>query len=240
MALRKPLYQSPEFSPDQIEAILFDLDGTLVDTDDLAVERISRRLSPFLGRRAAPVTRWLLMQAETPGNSLITLLDMLHLDHKLRGLVDRLGRWRGVYPAKEFRLIPGVKNMVLALQPHYRMALVTTRTRYHIEEFLFRFPAIGTALEVSCGAQDTRRLKPHPEPVLLAARELGAPPERCLMVGDTTVDIRSGRRAGAWTAGVLCGFGRRHELARAGAHLILANTADLLMVLNDKAPSFLE
>jgi phosphoglycolate phosphatase len=47
------------------------------------------------------------------------------------------------------------------------------------------------------------------------------------MVGDTQVDILAGRRAGAQTAGVLCGFGRRADLEKAGADAILETTADL-------------
>jgi N-acetyl-D-muramate 6-phosphate phosphatase len=51
------------------------------------------------------------------------------------------------------------------------------------------------------------------------------------MVGDTPIDIRAGRAAGAQTIGVLCGFGEREELLRAGADLILDSTADLPTVL---------
>jgi phosphoglycolate phosphatase len=47
------------------------------------------------------------------------------------------------------------------------------------------------------------------------------------MVGDTTVDVHAARRAGAWSVGVLCGFGQWAELARAGAHLVLQSTVDL-------------
>ena len=51
------------------------------------------------------------------------------------------------------------------------------------------------------------------------------------MVGDTTVDIRAGKAAGAQTVGVLCGFGQEPELRRAGADLILPDTAALAQVL---------
>jgi len=51
------------------------------------------------------------------------------------------------------------------------------------------------------------------------------------MVGDTTVDIRAGKAAGAQTVGVLCGFGTERELRRAGADLILDNTYELMAVL---------
>ena len=51
------------------------------------------------------------------------------------------------------------------------------------------------------------------------------------MIGDTTVDIRAGRSAGAQTVGLLCGFGEEPELRRVGADLILAATSDLEKVL---------
>ena len=69
--------------------------------------------------------------------------------------------------------------------------------------------------------------KPYPDPVLLAAEKLGVAARACIMVGDTTVDIRAGRNAGAQTVGVLCGFGEEPELRRQGADLILPGTADL-------------
>jgi phosphoglycolate phosphatase len=80
-------------------------------------------------------------------------------------------------------------------------------------------------------ARSTRHTKPHPEPVLRAAEELAVAPRDCLIVGDTTVDIRAGRAAGAQTVGVLCGFGEQDELERAGADLIVTTTADLASVL---------
>ena len=81
------------------------------------------------------------------------------------------------------------------------------------------------------GAQTTRRMKPHPEPLLYAANAMAVKPEECLMIGDTTIDIRTGVSAGAQTVGVLCGFGTEGELRRAGAGLILRTTSDLLGVL---------
>jgi N-acetyl-D-muramate 6-phosphate phosphatase len=215
------------------KAILFDLDGTLIDTDDTAVDRMAGRLAPLFGRKAPTVARWLLMQAETPGNWLITVLDWLRLDEPLMTFIDRLGRGRGVYPAAEFRLIPGVEHMLLELSEQYALAVVTTRSRYHITRFLEAFPTIAPLFDTTCGLQDSHRLKPHPWPVQLTAKRLGLAPADCLMVGDTVVDIKAGRRAGAWTAGVLCGFGQRAELERAGAHLILESTADLPSRLAD-------
>lgn len=222
---------APKMTFGSIEAIFFDLDGTLIDTDDQAVERFSGWLKPFFGQRAHAVSRWLLMQSETPGNILVTILDKLGLDIHFMTLTDRLRRRRGVFPAAEFRLIDGVEGLITSLQKSYKLGIVTTRSRYHIEQFKLLFPSIADAFEVTIGLQDTEWLKPNPQPVYLAAEKLGIPVENCLMVGDTTVDVKAGRRAGAWTVGVLCGFGQRAELERAGAHLILDSTPELFRIL---------
>jgi phosphoglycolate phosphatase len=56
-------------------------------------------------------------------------------------------------------------------------------------------------------------------------------PQNCLMIGDTTVDIRAGKSAGTQTAGVLCGFGEEPELQQMGADVILKDTTKLLEIL---------
>jgi N-acetyl-D-muramate 6-phosphate phosphatase len=214
----------------QIHAILFDLDGTLVDTDDTAAAHLAQRLRPILGDRAWSLSRWLLMQIETPGNMFITLLDWLHLDGLVMGLLDTLRRRRAAH-APHFQLIPGVEEMLQTLAPHYKLGLVTTRSRRHIEQFLASVPHLAPLFQVTVGRQDTRRLKPHPSPVQWAAAILTVPLPNCLMVGDTTMDIKAARRAGAWSVGVLCGFGQRKELAKAGAHLILNSTAEIAQIV---------
>ncbi len=215
----------------EIQAILFDMDGTLIDTDDQAVLKFARLLQPVLGERAAQYVRWLLMQIESPANGLITLADKLHLDEPLKWVTRwRLSRRKDPF-ITHFEIIPGVLEMLHALPERYRLGIVTTRSRHQIEGFLTQFPDIAPRFEVTCGSQDTRRLKPHPAPIQEAARRLNLPVTACVMVGDTSVDMHSAQRAGAWRIGVLCGFGREHELRHAGAHVILPSTADLATYL---------
>ena len=216
---------------EKIEAILFDLDGTLIDTDNAAVERLADNLRPLFGDRAGNIARQFMMKMETPGNWFIRGLDALGLDEPAASLTDWLRRRRGISSASDFQLIAGVEETISALKERYALAIVTTRSRYQIAQFLTQFPSLDAAFDVTCGLQDTRRLKPHPEPVLLAAERLGVLPKNCLMVGDTTVDIRAAIEAGAMALGVLCGFGVREELELAGAHLILESTSELLEVL---------
>lgn len=210
-----------------IEAVLFDLDGTLIDSDDVAVQQLTQRLRPVFKNRAPRMARWALMQAETPGNALITLFDMLHVDQSIMALAHRLLAER----EKSFRLIAGVEEAVVQLSARYRIGLVTTRNRATLDRFLAEHPRLASVIGASCGAQDTIRLKPHPAPVRWAADRLGVAPGRCIMVGDTPMDTLAGSRAGALAVGVLSGFGRRRELVRNGAHLVLRSSAELPALL---------
>ncbi len=206
-----------------IQAWFFDLDGTLMDTDDQAVERLARRLR-FLGKsRASHLARRIVMLSETPMNHALTMLDMVGLDAILFGLRRIL---RGpVQPT--FRIIEGVIPILEALSKKYHLAVVSTRPMEAAHVFLTQHHLVNL-FDLVVAQESTWRLKPHPEPILYAAHQMGVPPQACVMVGDTPVDILSARRAGAWAVGVLCGFGEEKELWHAGAHMVLPSTADLL------------
>lgn len=222
--------QAGEIYPGEIDAIFFDLDGTLVETDDEAVETLTRRLQPvrwLLPRRdAARAARRILMSVEGPANSLLTFLDRVGLDDNVLDVGDKLRSMRGLVTPLNFRPVDGVGEMLSDLRHRYHLGIVTTRSRAHAEAFL-RQQELATLVEVIVGREDTWRVKPHPGPVLHAADQLEVPVERCLMVGDTTADIYAARSAGARSAGVLCGFGEKDELERAGADLILETTTEL-------------
>jgi HAD superfamily hydrolase (TIGR01549 family) len=215
---------------DKVEAVLFDLDGTLMDTDDQAVEALVRRLQRLHWPRPRQSARRLIMASETPGNTMMTLVDMVGLDAPLASFTDRLRRWRGLRTRADFRIIAGAGEMLAELNGRYRLAVVTTRGRGDAEAFLDQYD-LHTVFDAVVTRESTWRLKPHPAPIRYAAKRLGVPAERCAMVGDTTVDVKSARRAGAWAAAVLCGFGEREELERAGAHVILESTAQLSSLL---------
>ena len=222
--------QAGEVYPGEIDAILFDLDGTLIETDDEAVASLARRLEPvrrFLPRRdPSRAARRILMATEGPANSILTFLDRLGLDDTVFGLGDKLRSMRGLNTPLNFRPVDGVGETLQDLSHRYHLAIVTTRSRGHAELFL-RQQELSDLFKVIVGREDTWRVKPHPSPVLHAAEKLDVSVERCLMVGDTTVDMWAARSAGARSAGVLCGFGEEDELKRAGADLILETTSQL-------------
>jgi HAD superfamily hydrolase (TIGR01549 family) len=214
--------------PDKIKAIFFDLDGTLIDTDDTTIAALTRTLRPLApGRDVRRLARQIVMRLEGPANALVTLLDILSLDDRIFSLNAWLHRLRGYRTAANFRPVPGVIRALPRLRQRYRLAVVTTRGRGDAGVFLAEYNLLGH-FSVITTHENTFRLKPHPAPVLLTARQLGLSPESCLMVGDTWVDIKSATNAGAPAAGVLCGFGEREELENAGASIILDQPAQLL------------
>lgn len=221
----------------RIRGLCFDIDGTLRDTDDQFINRLSRLLKPvsFIlphGDHHA-IARRLVMASENPGNYLLGLTDRLGIDGMLSKISDFLYQ-RGLGSgAESFSLIPGVLEMLAALRPIYPLAIVSARGERLTHAFLERFGLQDFFLCIAT-AQTCRRTKPSPDPLLWAARQMGLQPENCLMVGDTRVDILAARAAGAQSVGVLCGFGEEAELTRSGADLILPSTALLAPILLDK------
>jgi phosphoglycolate phosphatase-like HAD superfamily hydrolase len=211
---------------EKVKAWLFDLDGTLMDTDDQAVEFLAHRLR-FLGQTRAPrLARRVVMMSETPMNNMLTMLDIVGLDAVLFGMRRMLSG-----PTQPtFRLIEEVKPLLMQLAEHSQLAIVSTRSQQATDAFLQQHE-LTEFFQLVVSQESTWRLKPHPEPILYAAQQLGISPEVCIMVGDTPVDVLSARRAGAWAVGVLCGFGEEDELWRSGAHLVLPSTADLLPIV---------
>lgn len=214
----------------RIRAICFDVDGTLSDTDDRWVTRMAGWLRPLGPQRAHRLARWLVMGLESPANWVYEMLDRLHLDDEAARLVDWLFRQRAARTA-HFTLIEGVNDLLNGLKERYPLAVVSARGEKDTLAFLDQFNLRGHFQAIAT-AHTCPHTKPFPHPVLWAAEQMGVEASDCLMVGDTVVDIRAGKAAGAQTVGVLCGFGREAELRRAGADLILETTAQLREILN--------
>jgi N-acetyl-D-muramate 6-phosphate phosphatase len=229
----------------RIHALCFDVDGTISDTDDHLVAQLAAaidRIPLVSGRRAERLARQVVMGAETPVHAAYALLDQLGLDAPVSRLRARLkaakargidpGHTRSVQAADEVPhdMMAGVQEMLKKLATHYPMCTITTGSVPRVERFLEHY-GVRDLFTAVVGSQTTRRMKPHPEPLLFAAKAMGVGPQECLMIGDTTIDIRCGKSAGAQTVGVLCGFGTEAELRRTGANLVLRTTSDLLAVL---------
>ena len=213
----------------RIKALCFDVDGTLSDTDDLYAQKVERFFPRFLFKDPTHVARRFVMWVEAPGNAMLGYADKLGLDDEMVAVINWISRHRK-HSDKKFLLVPGVDEMLKQLQGRYPMAVVSARDEYGTLAFLKQFGLVKYFDAVITGLS-AEHTKPYPDPVLLAAQKMNVPAENCLMIGDTTVDIRAGKSAGTQTVGVLCGFGEEPELKRLGADLILSDTPKLLEVL---------
>ena len=212
-----------------VKALCFDLDGTLSDTDDLYAQKVIRFFPKFLFRDPERAARRFVMWAEAPGNALLGLTDTIGWDDEIIAFIDWFSRHRKM-SAKKFLLIPGVDQMLAQLKGHYPMSVVSARDEQGTMHFLEQFDLVKY-FDVIVAGQSVEHTKPYPDPILFAAKKMNVKAEECLMIGDTTVDMRAGKSAGAQIVGVLCGFGEEPELLKTGARLILKNTSELADIL---------
>ncbi len=190
--------------PLHVSAVLWDFDDTLVDSLPARVESLSQVLRD-VGMGDVDTRRFL----QNLGDS--TLEGSLASLAESRGRpTDLYRRYRSVYWTKDpavLRLFPGVDEALEALGRHgVLMGVVTQKARtFEIEGVAagasVELEALGIAdrFAVVVGIEDVRRTKPDPEGVLKALQELGVPPERAVMVGDTLADIGAAKGAGTWS-----------------------------------------
>ena len=216
----------------RILGVLFDLDGTLADTDDTTINSLAVRLGRlqrlFPAGDPRPLLRHLLMAVEGPMNWTLGQLDRFQLDDEAFQLNAFRHRVFGHRQREEMTLVPGVEAALRQISANYQVAMVTTRD-HETATYFVQAHGLEQLFDAIVSRSDVRCLKPNPEPVLLAAKRLGLAPGACVMVGDTVVDVHAGRRAGTQTVGVLCGFGQRKDLST--ADVILSSTADLPQLL---------
>ncbi len=194
----------------KIDLILFDLDGTLIDSlDDLANATNHMLLS--LGKPAATreqVRSYVgrgarrLVERAMP-DAVVDEIEQglsLFLDYNEEHIVDRT------------RLYPGAVEMLTALRDAgLTLAVVSNKNVALCTKVLSTLEADGFFACV-IGADSLAERKPSPEPLLKVLRDLGVPPERAVMVGDSINDIAAGQAAGMATIGCTFGYGDLAEI----------------------------
>lgn len=220
---------APGLAERLVRFVLFDLDGTLLDSYRLISHAFRRACREVLGRDLtdAEVTaewgaplRWRFERV--PGVR----------PEQVRRLVDA---YLAAYEAEHDRLatlFPGVPEMLEALRARgCRMAIVTSKRR-RTTDLAVRAFALDRWVAAVVTEQDTPRPKPAPDPVCQALRALGAAPPEALMVGDGVFDIEAGRRAGTTTVAALWGTREAGRLRAAGPDYEAAHPADVVTLVD--------
>lgn len=182
----------------QFRYVLFDLDGTLVDTADLIVRSFQHALHDQLGMHVARE-----QVLKTFGEPLRTTMIRLGGEERADALVASYRAFNVHHHDKLIRPFPGVARAVSALHAAgLRLAVTTSKLRDTAMMGLRHF-RLDIYMDVVVGAERTHTHKPDPEPLLVTLGDLGGRPgPDVLMVGDSPADLLAGRRAGVRTAAV--------------------------------------
>lgn len=215
-----------------IQAILFDMDGTLVDSVDLHAEAWQRAFAKF-GREVT------LNQARALiGKGADQFLSDYFGPEELARVEDDINEYRADIFRRdhlpEVRPFPGVRDLFERIVADgKRIALVSSSNQADLREYQ-KIAGIADLLDAATSADDAERSKPHPDIFHAALRRLGNPdPRTVVAIGDTPYDVIAAGKAGLPTVGVLCGgFGEVH-LREAGCVALYADPADLLAHYDD-------
>jgi pyrophosphatase PpaX len=219
-------------SPSQPLAVLFDLDGTLLDSIELILRSARNAFVGYDGRVPTDA-EWL----EGLGRPLADCMrpyaaNDTHLEQLLDG-------YRTYQRAHHDRLVKCYDRVVGTIHDlraaGHQLGVVTSKTHALTVQAL-ALEGIDTTFDVIISLDSTTQHKPHPAPVLAALEALTRPASEAVFVGDSPYDVESGNSAGVTTVGALWGPFGRGPLERAGAHHLIERMADLPALLSNLRP----
>lgn len=176
------------------DVVLFDLDGTLLDTTGIIVESFRHACLEVLGREI-PVGRFMALF----GQPLEAQMRVL-APEAAEAMVRSYREYNRAHHKRLVRAFPGVPEALAELlQRGYRLGLVTSKSR-EFADLGLEIAGLAEYLDIRVYEEDTERHKPNPDPVVKAVALAGAAPERTLYVGDSPFDVQCGRGAGVKTA----------------------------------------
>lgn len=203
-------------------ALLFDLDGTLLDTFDQLLRAQNEALAVF---GEPPLTPQELRPLV--GIPLAKQMEILRgmTGPRVEGINEEYYRRFQEELEQGVRVYPGVRETLERLDDR-PIGTMTTR-RQKVADRMLRLAGIREFFAAVVGGDEVARPKPEPDLPRHAAKALGLHPVDCAVVGDAPVDVMAGRAAGAWTVAVLYGYGDRDELLAVEPHATIDRFSSL-------------
>jgi pyrophosphatase PpaX len=197
--------------------VLFDLDGTLIDSGPIILASMRHAVTTVLGVEIDE-TR---VRSAIGGPGLVA--QMRELDPERVDELVEAYREHNEPLHDELEAFDRMLDLLPVLRARgHRLGIVTAKRRVTVELAFGRFPVLRELTDVLVGADDTERHKPDPEPLLEALARLEARPEQAAYVGDSPFDIRAAKAGGLYAVAVA--WGGIHEDVR-----LLAEEPDVLL-----------
>jgi 2-phosphoglycolate phosphatase len=214
-----------------IRAVLFDLDGTLIDSaPDLGAAADKMRLDR--GMPSLPDALYRPMAGAGARGMLKVAFDMTPEHQDFMAMREEFfANYEAAMTVRTY-VFDGVEELIQHLQLRQMpWGVVTNKMARFTDPLTQAMPLFASAAAIVSG-DTTPHAKPHPEPLFEAARRLNMPPEACLYVGDDERDIAAGRSAGMPTVAATYGYlGEKTEVSRWGADLHIDSPKKLLQLL---------
>lgn len=200
--------------------VIFDVDGTLVDSQDHICAAMDRALAA-VGRVPLPRLAVLSIVGLSLAEAVARLLPDATADEHGRIVAAYRGAFSDLRAKGDMPLFPGARAALDALRSSddVILGIATGKSRRGLDHLIASHGLGGYFMTRQVA--DHHPSKPHPSMVLAALAETGVPARRAVMVGDTTYDIEMGRAAGLATLGVAWGYHPAAALAKAGADAVL-------------------
>jgi pyrophosphatase PpaX len=213
--------------PSPLRAVLFDLDGTLIDSIALIVAAMHHAFEGFEG--AVPADAEWMAGIGTPLSKQLALYARNEVE--LARLRDRYRAYQMIHHDARVREFPGTAETLAALHARgLTMALVTSKGDVLAQRGL-DLTGLTRFIPIVIGADSVGKHKPDPEPVLLALERLGVSAGEAVFLGDSPHDISAGNAAGVVTIGALWGPFTREQIAVARPAHFLSDIRELPALL---------
>ena len=207
-----------------IHTILFDLDGTLIDTNELINESFRHTFKQF----GLEYTHEEILAFNGP--PLQVTFEKIDLD-KAEAMISTYRKHNLAHHDSYVKAFPNVKDTLeLLKESGLKLGIVTTKMRKTAIRGM-KLTGIYDYFDTIIGLDDITNAKPHPEPVLTAMKYLNADPETTLMIGDNSHDIESGQNAGVKTAGVSWSLKGEEALRKYNPTYMLQDMKDLIEII---------
>ncbi len=192
-----------------MNTILFDLDGTLIDSTEAILSSFHDSFEYF-NKKSPPDENILSLI----GHPLDFMYEHLGVEKtKVDEFVSTYKRFYRDRSKAMTKWLPRAKETILKASTIAKIGVVTTKTGRYSKELLEHMGALSY-FEIVIGREDVIYPKPHPEPILKAMHKMNAHKEKCWMIGDTCLDIVSANRAGIKSIAVLSGYGIENDLKK--------------------------
>lgn len=181
----------------KLDTLLFDLDGTLIDSNELILETFRKTFLEYLPKRHFSRQELLDMM----GPPLFETFQIVSSDSQV--IEDMINVYRKIYMETEFDYV-SLYPYVIEMLKHFKsmgfnIAIVTTKFQESALPSIHRF-GIDKYLDVLIGLDDVTNHKPHPEPIFKALERFNHP--HAMMIGDAATDLLAGKNASIMTCGV--------------------------------------